>query len=56
MTKKPDDRNDHRKKDKNSTTNYGMDSHKYFCKRCFKHHESVCPITNTNAVSKSCNM
>ena len=63
MTKKTDDRNyqrkkakNQRKKAKNPTTNYSMDSHKYFCKRCFKHHEGVCPITNTNAVSKSCTM
>lgn len=56
MTKKTDDRNNQRKKAKNPTTNYSMDSHKYFCKRCFKHHEGTCPITNTNAVSKSCTM
>ena len=56
MTKKNDDRNYQRKKTKNPTTNYSMDSHKYFCKRCLKHHEGVCPITNANAVSKSCNM
>jgi len=56
MAKKTDDRNDQRKRVKNPTTNYRMDEHKYFCKRCLKHHEGVCPITNTNIVAKSCSM
>lgn len=56
MKKRTDYRNDQRNKTKNPTTNYSMDNHKYFCKRCFRYHGCVCPITKTNIVSKSCSL
>ena len=41
---------------KNPTTNYRMDSHKFFCKRCYDRHSGICPATNRKAKSASCNI
>lgn len=38
-----------------NTTNYAMDSHKAFCKRCFKFHKG-CPSTGTKNKSESCKL
>lgn len=42
---------EHRKKSKNPTTNYPKDSHKDFCKRCMKFN-GYCP----NGNPKTCNL
>ncbi len=41
---------------KNPTTNYRMDSHKFFCKRCFDHHGEICPATGRKAKSAKCSL
>lgn len=33
---------------KNPTTNYPMDPHKAFCRRCIVHHWYECPVTHRN--------
>lgn len=38
----------------NPTTNYAMDNHKAFCKRCFAINKHVCPVTKTAAKSMGC--
>ena len=40
---------------KNPTTNYPMDSHKEFCKRCVKIH-NCCPATPYGKLSPDCNL
>ena len=40
-----------RQKVKNPTTNYPMDSHKHFCKRCIKIN-GRCPITGNKPSTK----
>lgn len=39
----------------NPTTNYPMDTHKEFCKRCLKHH-GKCPATKSGKPSQDCNL
>ena len=39
----------------NPTTNYPMDSHKSFCKRCVKIN-GCCPMTGTAHASKNCDI
>ena len=39
----------------NPTTNYPMDTHKKFCKRCLKQH-GKCPATKHGGLSKDCNL
>lgn len=41
---------------KNPTTNYRMDSHKFFCVRCYDHHGGICPATNRKAKSAKCSL
>lgn len=41
---------------KNPTTNYRMDSHKFFCKRCYDRHSGICPATNRKVKSATCNI
>lgn len=43
-------------KTNNSTTNYPLDSHKSFCKRCWEHHSGICPRTGTKAIDKRCRL
>lgn len=43
------------KRVKNPTTNYPMDTHKDFCKRCLKIN-GLCPMTNSMAPHKGCNV
>lgn len=38
----------------NPTTNYPMDSHKAFCRRCLSANGDICPITQTDKVYKRC--
>lgn len=33
---------------KNPTTNYPMDPHKAFCRRCIALHHHKCPVTHRN--------
>lgn len=40
----------------NPTTNYPMDSHKEFCKRCLKIHEGKCPATKSGKLNPDCNL
>ena len=40
---------------KNTTTNFPMDSHKAFCKRCMKIN-GCCPITGTAKASAHCDI
>lgn len=40
---------------KRGTTNYPFDPHKYFCKRCQKHH-GCCPKTGKNRLAKGCRL
>lgn len=40
----------------NSTTNYPMDSHKAFCKRCVKYNGGVCPATGTTKLYQHCDI
>lgn len=40
---------------KNPTTNYPMDSHKAFCKRCMKIN-GCCPSTGTDKPSNHCDI
>lgn len=44
-----------KKTSKNPTTNYPLDTHKAFCKRCQKQH-GKCPITKSGAVSQECSL
>ena len=39
----------------NPTTNYPMDSHKAFCKRCMKIN-GCCPATGTDKASNRCDI
>ena len=41
---------------KNPTTNYPMDKHQFFCKRCYGYNKGICPVTNRKAKSASCNI
>lgn len=38
----------------NPTTNYALDSHQKFCKRCIGYNGGVCPVTKTGNTSKRC--
>lgn len=38
----------------NPTTNYPMDGHKKFCKRCYAINQNICPMTKTAAKSGGC--
>ena len=40
----------------NTTTNYALDSHTAFCKRCRKAHEGNCPRTGTKVLDKRCRL
>ena len=40
----------------NPTTNYAIDSHKAFCKRCIGYHGGNCPVTGRATTSKSCSL
>lgn len=41
----------------NPTTNYPMDSHKEFCKRCLdRYNGGICPMTKTKATHKGCSV
>lgn len=40
----------------NATTNYGLDNHASFCKRCRKEHKGNCPRTGTKALDNSCRL
>lgn len=40
---------------KNPTTNYPMDSHKAFCKRCLGYNHGICPKTDRGPTS-SCTL
>lgn len=41
----------------NPTTNYPMDTHKEFCKRCLNlYHGGTCPITHSVHPSKDCSL
>lgn len=45
------------KRVKNPTTNYPMDSHQEFCKRCLHlYHGGICPVTHTKRPSKECSL
>ena len=39
-----------------TTTNYPMDSHKAFCKRCVKYNGGVCPATGTTKLYQHCDI
>lgn len=41
---------------KNHTTNYRMDKHEFFCRRCYNHNNGICPVTNRKVKSASCNI
>lgn len=43
--KAPDDA---KASEKNPTTNYRIDPHKAFCRRCIAFHHNKCPITHRN--------
>ena len=53
--KKMNNQAENQKTAKNPTTNYPMDSHKAFCKRC-KTYNGCCPITGTAQESKRCDI
>lgn len=38
------------------TTNYPMDGHKDFCRRCLKYHGGRCPAAKSGAVSGNCSL
>ena len=38
-----------------NVSNYPWDSHKYFCKRCFKQH-GKCPSTGRKSLDQGCRM
>lgn len=40
----------------NATTNYGLDSHASFCKRCRKEHKGSCPRTGTKVLDNTCRL
>ena len=40
---------------KNPTTNYPMDSHKEFCKRCLRYNNLACPVTGYKP-TKACSL
>lgn len=40
----------------NPTTNYPMDSHKAFCKRCVTYNGGVCPATGTTKTYNHCDI
>lgn len=54
MKKMKNNLTDNHKHDKNPTTNYPMDSHKEFCKRCMTYN-GRCPITGGKP-SKHCDI
>lgn len=41
---------------KNPTTNYPMDKHQFFCKRCYDKHEGKCPASGRKAKSAKCSL
>ena len=45
-----------RKTAKNPTTNYRMDKHEFFCRRCYNHNKGICPVTNRKVKSADCNI
>lgn len=40
----------------NPTTNFPMDTHKDFCKRCFPAHQGICPMTGLPVLHKGCSV
>lgn len=52
---KANDKADSKKTVKVTTTNYPMDSHKAFCKRCMKIN-GCCPMTGSDRASKNCDI
>ena len=52
--KKTKDNQTHRKAVKNTTTNYPMDPHKVFCKRCKKINNNICPMTGKKFGTSRC--
>ena len=40
----------------NPTTNFSMDSHNDFCKRCFSEHQGICPMTGQSVLHKGCSV
>ena len=40
---------------KRGTTNYPFDPHKFFCKRCLKHH-GCCPKTGKKGPARGCRL
>ena len=48
--------NDKAKAAKNPTTNYPMDKHQFFCKRCYDKHEGKCPASGRKAKSAKCSL
>lgn len=44
-----------KRKQKNPTTNYAKDTHKEFCKRCFKHN-CGCPVTKRQCKAPNCSL
>lgn len=43
-------------KERNSTTNYRMSSHRVFCDRCYAFNKKICPVTETKRKSPFCNI
>lgn len=39
-----------------NTTNYGPDSHRKFCARCYAQNGKRCPATNSARTSKTCDL
>lgn len=46
----------YRKLIKNPTTNYPMDTHKAFCKRCKKINGDICPMTRKKFINTRCSV
>lgn len=52
---KTNHRGDYHKPVKNQTTNYPMDRHKVFCKRCHAYNE-CCPKAGSHRLSGACTL
>ena len=39
-----------------NTTNYPMDGHKEFCRRCLRYNDGGCPENNGGSPKKSCTL
>lgn len=46
----------YRKPVKNPTTNYPMDTHKAFCKRCKAINGNICPVTGKTFTAARCSV